>query len=645
MFLKRRLSHLLHLVFFGLAAGALVAMAGPPATSDDEVERYTRLVDDIRDFERFSNARINDLIFAGLHSGNPKVVDLTIAAMHAESMYRSYRNMRSGDLHETLRKAVGKGDRDIVRVPGIRDFLIDYAKDGLAKHGWKAVAPLMDPSMDVPLSDVFDVYHRHIWFSVFGMLTTYFPGDPEVRRLLPENLVDDKDAGDRQRASMVGPFWMGFLNAGLFADEEADDLRLALLADSNPSMAATAARGLAISHSDEGFRTMAQALWRRDEALPAIAAAMATYGAPAAPHLAPLLGPDAGVGELPSHLREPLMRIAAQMGRLADADAAHMAGTLEVGADIMRLEPRAHARQHAHGGVLEVDFDSVLAMLATPVVTNASGEKKMLLNLALQSYDSFSDRRVLDVVFDGLHSDAPAVVEQTLFAVGFYADLVAQRDWPDYADPVYGEKKLRELMDIRTRQLGEVPGLRGFLQSHAERGMNPASCRSLGERDDPEKPSWMLSVAALAVYFPGDAGVRDLVLEMGRCLDTAGADRSILPLLAIGRFRGDAVEDWRVAKLTHPDPVVASWAARGLCWSLTDAGLAALVERLGREDEALAEIVEAVACHGARAVPHLPALRSLENRRHRMSDATFERVASATAKVAQLAPAKRGVQR
>ena len=167
--------------------------------------------------------------------------------------------------------------------------------------------------------------------------------------------------------------------------------------------------------------------------------------------------------------------------------------------------------------------------------------------------------------------------------------------------------------------------------------MTPAGCRSLGERDDSEKPPWMLSVSALAVYFPGDAGVRDLVLDMGRCLDAAGATRSILPLLAVGRFRGDAVEDWRIANLAHPDPVKAGWAARGLCWSLTDAGLAALAKRLGRGDEALAEIVEAIARHGARAVPHLPALRSLENRRHRVPDAVFERVASATAKVAKLA--------
>ncbi len=45
--------------------------------------------------------------------------------------------------------------------------------------------------------------------------------------------------------------------------------------------------------------------------------------------------------------------------------------------------------------------------------------------------------------------------------------------------------------------------------------------------------------------------MRDLILDMGRCLDAAEASQSILPLLAVGRFRGEAVEDWRIAKLAN----------------------------------------------------------------------------------------------
>ena len=72
-----------------------------------------------------------------------------------------------------------------------------------------------------------------------------------------------------------------------------------------------------------------------------------------------------------------------------------------------------------------------------------------------------------------------------------------------------------------------------------------------------------------------------------------------------------------------------------MCWTLTDEGLAGLSAALDRGDDALADIVEGVACFGNRAVPHLPALRSL--RRGGMSDAAFARIESATAKVAKLA--------
>ena len=539
MFLKRRLSHL---VFCGLAAGALIAMADPPATPDDEVERYTRLMDDIRDFERFSNARINDLIFAGLHSNNPKVVDLTIAAMHRESRYR---DMRGQNLHEEARKELGERERDIVRVPGIRDFLIDYAKDGLERHGWKAVDPL-------------DFSQRNVWRLVFGMLTTYFPGDHEVRRLLRESLVENPEAGDRQHAMMY------FLNAGLFVDDEADDLRLTLLADSDPVTAGAAARGLAMSHSDEGLRAMARASTsRRDEALPDIAAAMATYGAPAAPYLAPLLGPDAGVGELPSRLREPVERVAAQVGRLADADAVHMA-------EAPRPPVPNNADGPGVGGALEADADIMHIMRTMPVVTDGIG-RKVSLSLALRLHDSFPERQVLDAVFDGLRSDDPTVVERTIFAVGTYGDLIAQRDWLGYADPARGEKKLRETMDTRTRRLDKVPGLRGFLTAHAERGMNPASCRSLGGRDDPAKPPWMLSVAALAVYFPGDAGVRDLVLEMGRSSGRTPPWRtSPRPSAASAPApcrTTPGCANWRTAAGSRPPPWKIAWRRWPPTWA------------------------------------------------------------------------------
>ena len=583
-------------LLFG-APGAPAGKAAQPA-SDAEVERYERLLmDDILDFERYDNAEMNDLIFAGLHSDNPRVVELTIAAMNHES--RSGDLRRDVDVHANFRKGLGKRERDWVRVPGIKDFLIGYASDGLAQHGWKAIGEM-------------DFYERNLWTLAFRLVASHFPGDPDVRRLLRTSLADRPDAADRQY------YLMNLLNAGLYMDEEAEEVRLAVLADPTTDWAGSAAHGLAMTGSEAGLEAMGRNLWRRGHALGEIVAAMGSYGARAAPHMAALreLGPEER-----KSLRAEL-RVAEQVGRLADPPApSHQSPPA----------PQAHGAPSASvadAGDLEVDPRNV------PVVTNWRGEK-MPLDHALQAYDEFPDPRILDATFAGLHSADPAVVEQTVIAIGFYANIVTQRNRPHFAPPERAEE-LIEVMDPRTRELAKVPGLRGFLLSYARRGLNPAACGDLGAQRIAERPPWMYAVGVLALYFPGNPEVRDLVLDMGQCLDDANVGQSILPLLAIGRFRGNAVERWRIAKLSQANPMKAGWAARGLGWSQTEEGLEALAKHLSRRDEALAEVVEAIACYGERAAPHLPALCALAQV-DGLPNAAYTRIASATDKVAQLA--------
>lgn len=606
MFLKRGLGP------FAIAAWALGAGADPSASDDPhdaEVERYTRLADDIRDFDRFSNAEMNDLIFAGLYNDNPEVVALTVAAVDVEARYRYF---RGGGYTAGFRRMIGKHERELVRVPGFRDFLMHYGREGLAQHAWKPVDEMTVEYMDA-----------NPWERAFGTLTIYFPGDPEVRLLLRDSYQGRADAADRQHELM------NLLNGGLFVDAEADALRVDQLANPNPTWAGNAAWGLAMSGTEAGLNAMADAILRREDGLEEIATAMGMYGAPAAPHLTELLHIRTKA-DSPLSLDDAVTRLAGQMGRLVDARRGVLPGAPAL--DGVRTGAAAGQPAVREAEALELDDQGV------PLLTNWQGRKEPL-DFALQLHDAFTDRQVLDTVFAGLTSSDPEVVEQTIFTVGFYANVIAQRDWPSYA-LVRGEH-LRKIMDTRTRRLEEVPGLKGILLAHARGGMSPASCRERARRRAPEWPSWMLSVAALAVYFPGNAEVRDLVLDMGRCLDAAEVGQSILPLLAVGRFRGEAVENWRIAKLTHADPIKAGWAARGLCWTLTDTGLAALAAHLpGADgtlvaDEALAEIVDAIACHGARAAPHLPALRALAERP--LPEAALARIASATDKVATLA--------
>lgn len=593
MFPKRRILLL-------LAAYAAGTAAVQP-TSDPAVERYERLMDDILDFERYHNAEMNDLIFAGLHSDNPRVVELTIAAMNYES--RSGDLRRDVDVHANFREGLGKRERDWARVPGVRDFLIEYASDGLAQHGWKAIGEM-------------DFYERNLWRLAFRLVASHFPGDPAVRRLLRTSFADDPDAADRQY------HLMNLLNRGLYMDEEADQVRLAVLADATTDWAGSAARGLAMTGSEAGLEAMGRNLWRRGRALGEIATAMGSYGAKALPHMAALreLGPEERKSLATSH--SPALRVAEQVARLADPPVPNHQ------IQAVPQAPGALSASVADAGV-EVDPRKV------PVVTNWRGEK-MPLDHALQVYEAFPEPRILDATFAGLHSADPAVVEQTVIAIGFYANIVTQRNRPHFAPPERAEE-LIDIMDPRTRRLDKVPGLRGFLLSYARRGLSPAACGDLGAQRIAERPPWMFAAGTLAVYFPGNPEVRDLVLDMGQCLDDADVGQSILPLLAIGRFRGEAVERWRIAKLSQANPVKAGWAARGLGWSQTEEGLEALAEHLSRRDEALAEVVDAIACYGGRAAPHLPALRALSTQATNLPEAAHARIASATDKVAKLA--------
>ena len=586
MFSKRRVCPL-------LAAWAAATFAAP-AASDPEVERYERLADDIFDFERYDNAAMNDLIFAGLHSDNPRVVELTMVAMSSEVGWGDMR--RSEDLRNAeFLEGLGRRERDPSAVPGIKDFLIDYAEAGLAEHGWTTPG---------------DDEEKKLWKLAPRLLSRYFPGDPGVRRLMRTGLAHGP------HHSKTKSYLLHLLNVGLFIDDEADALRLAMLADPNPTTVGSAAHGLALGGSKVGLEAMGRNLWRRDEALGEIVTAMASYGARAAPHMAALreLGPKERKSLANS---QPVaLRVAEQVERLAAAPAFD--------------HPRSPASSTpgADARAVEVDDRNV------PLVTNGYGEQAPL-DHALQLYNSFLKGDILDAAFAGLHSANPAVVEQTVVAIGFYANIVAQRNWPHYA-PARGEE-LIEVMDPRTRRLAKMPGLRGFLLSYAKRGLNPAACRERGRQRSPEQPPWMRAVTALTLYFPGNPEVRDLVLDMGRCLDDAKVEQSILPLLAIGRFRGEAVERWRIAKLAQAEPMKAGWAARGLGWSQTEAGLEALAAHLSRRDEALAEVVDAIACYGGRAAPHLPALQALATHADDLPDAARKRIASATDKVAKLA--------
>lgn len=98
-----------------------------------------------------------------------------------------------------------------------------------------------------------------------------------------------------------------------------------------------------------------------------------------------------------------------------------------------------------------------------------------------------------------------------------------------------------------------------------------------------DAPGWIFALLPLALVFPGDAATTDAVAAAKRDIDAANDVHDVLRALG---------------------------AADGLAFSKTDTGLAALVEALDR-GVAVAEIAEAIAAHGRRALPHRARLWSV----------------------------------
>ena len=590
MFLPR-LSRLLACGCVAVSPLFVVAATVPDAPAVDPlVERYTQL--DIRDFEKHTDAEINDAIFAGIHSENPKIVELTVGALAANAIVRAARRGRGGD-KKLQATAVKK--RDLRAVPGLRDFLIAYAKSGFAENGREDPGEL----------DFVDMFGEHVWRFVFLILAELYPQDPDVYALFDESYNDQN-------------LPINVLNAGLFFHDAADRLRIAALSASE-GVAAEAAEGLAMSGSAHGLEALRRSLWRRDFALPAIAEALVVLDPS---EVAGLRGLDADDSGLTSDLRYSLEGVIAQ-AELAAGPTAGRGELMPPGG-----APHAGGSGLAPRQAVRTDADGV------PLAANGALVEAPL-DRALQLYDRYHDSHVNAAVAAGIGSGDARVVEQTVLTLGSYSMMVALRDWP-----VFGLERgeaVRKVADPRIRRLNRVPGLCAFLIDYAKAGMDDDACRAVGALGPRQpRPAWMQALTPLVVFFPGHAEVERLLLRFGECLERAGVEQSILPLLGIGMFRSDAVVRWHIEKLPHPHPTKARWAARGLARFLTDRGLAALVANLSRRDEALADVVEAVAAHGFRATPHLPKLTALEGRLAALPPEARARIASATAKIATL---------
>lgn len=244
-----------------------------------------------------------------------------------------------------------------------------------------------------------------------------------------------------------------------------------------------------------------------------------------------------------------------------------------------------------------------------PGVSSLERYERLAYNMV--DLDAHTDDQVVELVFKGIHSKDSRIVKLTVQGL-FYMAFGASMN--DYAPTnALGSRPVG-------RPLHKVPGLRDFLLELAQTDMEHggAFASDLDVYADDDIPTRSYALLPLVAFFPGDAAVEKLLSHY----DISSRDdrASTVVYLNSGRFTSVAADAERrrllaTSESDRQDDVLHEafrivGAAKGLAFSKTDAGLAALVEALDR-GVAVAEIAEAIAAHGRRALPHRAHLRSV----------------------------------
>ena len=499
-------------------------------------------------FERHTNPEMNDLVFRGIHSGDDEAVRRTVedVAFQALMVGRRRAEIEHANSREqvaALREGLHQ-TRSFGNVPGLRDFLLDYVREGVSKDGWAAADPALVLGEWPFLA------------SVLFALLTYFPGDPAVEELLLEYY----NAVQSLRPDLAGHA-LHLLNVGQFASAELLATRIEALEHPAASVARTAAEGLGLTRTDEGLAALGAGLGRRDEALGEIVYATLAYGARAGPYLPTLRELRRREKELAPFL-EPLP-----------------------------IYPR--------GLFHSMDRVEVLSNRAAYLAPE-SLDDTFLLEQIIPDQARHDDEDVNDIVFEGILSGDAEAIARTVRAIGVATVAGGLRDW---LSAHAGEEVARpNALDEQRRSFHKVLGLRDFLLAYVRRGLAEEGVAAFAA----ETPAaWTFGFHTLAVLFPGDVEVRRVLLDLHAQLErTKRSVNGPLRMLNAGRFYGADVDALRKAALNGADPLAAQAGAEGLAMTLTDDGLGALVGALGRTDAALAGIVDAIGRFGVRALPH-----------------------------------------
>ena len=571
---------------------ALIATASLAASADPSMlEQLQRMGKYAASYERHTNAEMNDIVFAGIHSDDEALVrhtveNLTWELVMVEGRRDQIENAANAERAAALRDGIHR-TRDFAAVPGLRDFLLDYVRRGVAKDGWQSV---FAPDKDMA--------EQPLWGIVPGVHTLYFPADPELEKLLIEAY-----RALRHESPDAAGYVLHLLNVGRFASVELEATRIEALEHPAAWVAASAAAGLGASLTDEGLAALGASLGRRDEALGEIVLAVLAHGARAKPYL-------------------PVLR---QLHALEE-----------------ELAPFLTPLPIYPNGVFH-SLDRVEMLASHDAFPGPESPNRVhLLDEFIADQARYSDEQVNDIVFEGIHSGDPAAIARTVEAIGRATVANGLRDWLS-AHAGRQVASPGNALDEQTRSFHKVLGLRDFLLAYVRGGLAEDGVAAFSARtSEARKPAaWTFGCHTLAVLFPGDREVRRVLVRLHDEFQRAGRGvNGPLRMLNAGRFHGGDVDALRTAALEDADPLAAQAAAQGLAMTLTDAGLRALAGALERPDAALADIAEAIGRFGTRALPHRARLRELANRGGVSSAAVEDSLAKVAADMGVIAAAR-----
>ena len=216
-----------------MALSAALATAGDFVEADYEEFAETGVLD-----PDLYTMKANELVWRGISSGQPRIVELTVRAMGKEAFERA--------LHLPVVA------RHFSLVPGLKEFLVGYWRDNI--DGFARGAEF------VPL-----------------ILAVHYPGDEDAYRVTWEYQANGGPAFGTLLA----------LNAGGFKTPEADDLRIDSLSSDDYVTFASEALGIAMSTPRGGIEAVVSALKSNPLSadMPTTRMAILAYGPEAVPVL------------------------------------------------------------------------------------------------------------------------------------------------------------------------------------------------------------------------------------------------------------------------------------------------------------------------------------------------------------------------